>query len=60
MYIHGTKGFRVATQIVEYRPLISTLKSTTLRLSPTAPKVERFCLSPVHTLHRLSEDNLES
>lgn len=60
MLTHGTKGLRVATQIVVSRPLKSRIKATNLRLSPTAPKVERLKFSPVHTLHRLSADTYES
>ena len=37
---HGTKKLRVATQIAAVRPLDSTVKGTTLRLSPGTPKAD--------------------
>jgi hypothetical protein len=48
-------------QVHKYRPLNSTIKGTGLMVySPTAPKVERFSLSPIRTSHRLSEEIYKS
>ena len=59
---HGTKGIRVATQIAELiqPPQTYDIGYEPFGLSPTAPKVEGFNFSPVHTKHRLSEEILKS